>query len=92
MSFKNLETILEQFPRPENIENLTTPRVTRGMWSKLSLAIKASDLKLAKVGDHISKVITGKMKNPSVRKELKELAKMTLQKDTDKCCRYAQLK
>ena len=85
---ETMKDLLESYPRPSNLPQLTTPRIHEGIWKNLEHEVKTFDLQLSKVGEKTTKAITGSVrlverltrlkdsiKVNSMRKELRELAK-----------------
>ena len=48
MGEEKLKAKLEKYPRPENVQGLRTPKVNPSIWSQLSTAMKAQDVRSQK--------------------------------------------
>ena len=62
MGEEKLKAKLEKYPRPENVQGLRTPKVNPSIWSQLSTAMKAQDVRSQKGQNNLIGAITAMTK------------------------------
>ena len=62
MEDEKLKAKLDKYPLPENVEGLRTPKVNPSIWSQLSSAMKAQDVRLQKGQNTLIGAITATTK------------------------------